>query len=186
MKINYVTGNQGKFKTAEFILKDFGVELEQKSLDITEIQAETIEEVALDKAKKAFNQVKEPLFISDSGWIISALKGFPGPYMKYINDWFEPKDFLNLMRDKEERKTTLRQAIVYIDNNQTKIFTFDSPGKILDRVTGNSGIPSDRVISLSKNGRSIAEEKEQTAGGFSLGGEERLWQDFGEWLKKNP
>lgn len=183
MKINYVTGNQGKFKTAEFMLKDFGVEVEQKPLDITEIQAETIEEVALDKAKKAFDQLKEPLFISDSGWIIPALKGFPGPYMKYINDWFEPEDFLNLMRGKKNRNITLRQVIVYIDNSQTKIFTFDSLGRILDKDTGNSGRPSDRIVTLSASGRSIAEEKEQTTGGFSLEGEEKLWQDFGNWLK---
>lgn len=184
MKINYVTGNQGKFKTAEFMLQSFGLELEQKPLDITEIQAETIEEVALDKAKKAFNQVKEPLFISDSGWTILALKGFPGPYMKYINDWFDPEDFLNLMKGKEQRDITLRQVIVFFDENQTKTFTFNSPGKILDKVTGSSGRSTDRIVSLSKSGRSIAEEKEQTVGGFFLEGEEKLWQDFGKWLKE--
>jgi len=115
MKVNYVTGNQGKFKTAEFMLQSFGIELEQKPLDII-----------------------------------------------------------------------LRQVIVYIDENQTKTFTFNSSGRILDKVTGNSGRPSDRVISLSKSGRSIAEEKEQTVGGFSLKGEEKLWQDFGEWLREKP
>lgn len=185
MKIFYATGNQGKFKTAEFMLQSFGVELEQKPLDITEIQAENVEEVALDKARKAFTQVQAPLFISDSGWIIPSLKGFPGPYMKYINDWFQPEDFLNLMKDKEDRKIILRQVIVYVDNNQTKTFIFDSPGRILDKVQGVSGRPSDRVITLSKGGRSIAEEKEQTTGGFSLEGEEELWQDFGNWLKEN-
>ena len=178
----YITGNKHKFETAKVFLQSKGIKISQRELEIAEIQSDSIEEVAEDKAKKAFEIIKEPLFVSDSGWDIPALKGFPGPYMKYINQWFEPEDFINLLKNYQNREIILKQALVYVDEGQTKIFTHNSRGIILSEVMGKSGVPSDRVISLSKNGLSIADEKDKK--GFSIEGEEKLWNDFSSWLKR--
>jgi XTP/dITP diphosphohydrolase len=181
MRLYYITGNKNKFATANKLLGPFDIEIEQKTLEIPEMQSDSIEDVAKDKAQKAFEIVKAPLFVNDSGWNISALKGFPGPYMKYINEWFEAEDFINLMKNYKNREVVLRQVIVYIDKNSMKIFSYDSAGKILDKPYSNGSIPSDRVISLSKDDFSIAEEKVKL--GFSVHGEETLWHDFANWLK---
>lgn len=98
----YATGNQGKINTAQKALSPYGVELEGTKLNIIEPQTDSIEEISLSKAKQAYKLVKKPIFVSDSGWYIIALKGFPGPFMTYINKWFDPQDFLNLMSDKKD------------------------------------------------------------------------------------
>ena len=78
MTLYYITGNISKFETARGFFGPLGVEIVQKKLDIIEIQSDSTEEIAVDKANKAFSKLKHALIINDSGWYISALNGFPG------------------------------------------------------------------------------------------------------------
>src|SRR5437660_334066 len=157
----YVTGNQSKFESAKNLMKSFGIEIEQCDLDIQEIQSDSAEEITINKAQKAFEILKKPLFVNDASWIIPALNGFPGPYMKYINSWFVPQDFINLMSGRENRQVILRDTIVYADENFTKTFSHDIHGTILEDAKGSDKHPSESIISLSPNGLSIAEENKK-------------------------
>ena len=49
-----------------------------------EIQGEP-EEIAVEKAKHAYNLVKSPLVVEDTSLGFTALNGLPGPYM-YITE----------------------------------------------------------------------------------------------------
>lgn len=181
MKISYVTGNPGKFENAQKFFTDYNIEVEQLTSKIEEIQSGDSLEIAIDKAKKAFDLENKPLFVNDATWIIPALKGFPGPFMKYINQWFEPVDFIHLMQDKEDRRIILRDSIVYISEEGHKIFIHDHEGWMLDEVASYEYThPTDVVISLSKNKKSIAEEKAN--GNFFIEDEDRVWKDFAQWL----
>ena len=53
MKIIYCTGNNFKLKLAKEILEPLGFEIEGKKLDIPEIQADSIQEVAKYSSKYA-------------------------------------------------------------------------------------------------------------------------------------
>lgn len=93
----YVTSNKEKIKTARKYFKLLGVELDIKPFDFVEIQG-SVEEVARDKARQAFNHFKQPLFVTDYSWSIPRLKGFPGVYMAQVNNWFSSEDFLKLVK----------------------------------------------------------------------------------------
>ena len=179
----YVTGNQSKFENAKNLMKSFGIEIEQDDLYIQEIQSDSAEEITTDKAQKAFEILKKPLFVNDASWIIPALNGFPGPYMKYINEWFVPQDFINLTSGRENRQVILRDTIVYADENFTKTFSHDIHGTILEEAKGSGKHPSESIISLSPNGLSIAEENKK--GSFFLESERKVWEEFANWLKKD-
>lgn len=179
--LNYVTGNQLKFLTARNNLQKHGIELEQKELEIPEIQAASTEQVALDKAARAFKLVKQPLLVSDHGWLVSALNGFPGPYMKYINTWFEPNDFLALMQNQQNREITLRQNLIYIDQDTTKSFTHDLKGYILREAKGSLGTNWDKVVCLTQDDKSIAESREESGKGSILLDEPEPWASFAKW-----
>jgi hypothetical protein len=63
------------------------------------------------------------------------------------------------MKDKKDRTIILRNTIVYIDKNNPHIFTNDYYGEILnEKYKGNYSYSLDAIVSLSKNGKSIAEE----------------------------
>ena len=58
MKIVYVTGNWAKVKSAKNILEPLGIEVENVKMDTTEIQADTVEEIAAHSAKEASEILK--------------------------------------------------------------------------------------------------------------------------------
>ena len=66
--------------------------------------------------------------VSDDTWDIPSLKGCPGAYMKSINYWFTPDDFLRLMKGVENREIILHQYIAYTDGSVTEVFKNDISG----------------------------------------------------------
>lgn len=75
-----VTSNEHKWREAQRIL---GRALERVSLDLPELQVATTREVALEKAKEAFAALKRPVIVEDAGVELTALGGFPGPFIKF-------------------------------------------------------------------------------------------------------
>lgn len=79
-ELTLVTGNENKWREAARIL---GRPLERVALELPELQAATSREVALEKARVAFTQLRRPLIVEDAGLELAALGGFPGPFIKY-------------------------------------------------------------------------------------------------------
>lgn len=182
MKLIFVTGNSTKYTFAQHKLDPFQIELVQRNLDLEEIQSDSIEKVAQHKAVQAYNELKKPLIVSDHGWFIPALNGFPGAYMKYVNEWFKPRDFLNLMEPYEDRRVILKQVICFTNGRETKLFVHEAEGKIL-RVSKGSGLTSStKIISYSEDGKSISEVNSET--GKSAVDDSVLWEELANWLKE--
>ncbi len=76
-KITYVTKNWAKLKSAQLILEPLGFEIDNIKIETTEIQADTVEEVAAHSAKEASEVLKCDVLKNDSGIVIEALGGFP-------------------------------------------------------------------------------------------------------------
>jgi non-canonical purine NTP pyrophosphatase (RdgB/HAM1 family) len=179
MNIFYVTGNKFKFKKAEETAKNFNLKLIQKSIDIQEIQSDSIEEIAKDKAKKAFRIVKKPLIVSDSGWSIPALNGFPGAYMHYVNNWFTARDFLNLMKNKKDQTIILNSVVCTIINGEIKIFKEKFKGLFIDKVEGE-GIASDKVVKMEGSDYTVAKNQNLGKKTFNMA---KIWNKVFNWLK---
>lgn len=139
MKINYVTGNSFKFSVAQKRLMDVDVELIQTDIETPEIQSTDVEEVAAYSAKFASEALNEAVVVTDTGYYFEALQGFPGPFIKYVNQWFSPEDFLRLMQSKENRKVTVRACLAYCQpNNDPKTFISEVSGTISDKAVKSS------------------------------------------------
>lgn len=119
--IIYITGNEKKLQNAAAFLSKYDLSLTNQKVDVQEIQADNAVDVAIKKARDAFEIVDEPLFINDASWHIPALNGFPGPYMRYVIGWFNSDDLLALMANKQDRTIILRDTIVYKDASQEKV-----------------------------------------------------------------
>lgn len=180
-RIFYITGNRYKFKNAKGYADKIGFDLVQKELRIKEIQSDSIENIVKDKAKQAFEVLKRPLIVSDSGWSIPSLKGFPGPYMHYINQWFKAEDFLNLMKRKKDKSIILEHIICAISSKGSKLFKQIIRGKFINHPKG-IGLSSDRVVVLGKSKHTIA----QTQGNNKESVDDtNLWEKAYQWLKIN-
>ncbi|MGF7229518.1 MAG: non-canonical purine NTP pyrophosphatase [Candidatus Saccharibacteria bacterium] len=179
-KLNFVTGNDIKFHLAEKICDTFDVSLEQVELDIPEIQSETGEPVARDKAQKAFDQLGTPLVVTDDSWVIPGLNGFPGPYMKSMNHWFTPEDWINLTAELEDREIILRQIAVYQDEHEQVLFAVDIKATLLKEVRGVSKFPHNTIISFDGGDHSFAELEVQ---GKTIDNHHTAWHELAAWLK---
>lgn len=77
--VNFITGNQNKLAEVRAILEPT-IEVQSQKLDLIEVQG-TLEEVTLDKVRRAAEQVEGPVLVEDTCLCFNALKGLPGPYM---------------------------------------------------------------------------------------------------------
>ncbi len=173
----FVTGNKHKISSAQLYLSRFNIAFEAKHLPITEIQSTSIEEIAQHKAREAFAQLKQPLIIKDDGWLITALNGFPGPYMRYINEWFTTDDFLNLLKHKNNKEVIFHEVVCYIDKNQTKTFSNKIVGKFLTKPQG-SAAPFMEISTFRKDNKTVAEANTEGIPEFD---QRTIWNEFAKW-----
>ncbi len=179
--LTFVTGNELKVRMAQAVLDDFKIKVEQKRLDITEIQADSGETVARDKAQKAFDILQQPLVVCDDSWLIPGLHGFPGPYMAAMQQWLTAEDWLRLTLPLADRRIILRQIAVYQDAEQQKCFAVDIEGLLLKEVRGDvTHNTHDPVISFDGGHHSAAEI--HAAGRAAAAHHATTWHQLGAWL----
>lgn len=143
MIIKFVTSNKGKVLALQNRLGNLA-DVEQMEIDLPEIQANNAREIAEEKARIAFEKIKKPLMVQDSSFHIEALGGFPGPYIKYINQTIGPEGILKLMADEKNRNCHFELALVYVDKSGN-LHTFENTNR-------TNGKVSEKIF-LDKNSR---------------------------------
>lgn len=186
--IYFVTSNPEKIQIAQTVCAEANLDVKPVSLEIDEIQGEDPEMIVRDKAERAYEKLGMPVVVSDDTWDISALRGFPGAYMKSINYWFTPEDFIRLMDGVEDRRITLHQYLAYTDGTITEVFRNDIEGQIINEVRGKSEKSPNMTVTVldSDNGKTIAEVFEQGTEAV-IARYKNLpdaWHGFVEWYKK--
>ena len=161
-KITFVTGNIHKFAEIMAIFNEKIPEIEvlQSTIEPTEIQADTLEEVAKVKANSVQQWVKPPYFIEDAGFFVDGdCHGFPGPYSHYVMDTIGHAGILKLLGEKKERKAHFESVIAYIDTYyQLRIFKGINEGYVAYEAHGTSGFGFDPIfISDETPNRTFAE-----------------------------
>ena len=143
----YVTGNELKFKVAIQVLQNSGICLERISLDTPEIQSKHVEEVAEWSAIWASRQLNKPVVVMDAGFYIEALHGFPGPFIRFVNEWFCADDYLHLLQGKSNRRVVIRDCLAYCHpNEKPTIFCQSHQAEIATHPGRPSGLPIEQVL----------------------------------------
>ena len=153
-EINFVTTNAGKFKVAETFLREAGLGedfvLKQFNISTPEIQPDsgTVEEVAATSAQWAAKQLNEPVVVADAGLSIKALDGFPGPYMKYVNETLRVENILDMLKNAADRSADFTDSLAYHDPKTgiTKTFLSITPGSIAAEPSVSEGSTIDRLF----------------------------------------
>ena len=120
----FVTGNEGKVERLRLALSLYcpstadacDVEVRGVDLEIQEIQADTVLEVATAKAEAAFERLGVPLVVHDCGLVVRALNDWPGPYTKDANYKLGTEGLMALLADVEDRAAGWDDVIAYVDD----------------------------------------------------------------------
>ncbi|MBZ9635186.1 non-canonical purine NTP pyrophosphatase [Clostridium sp. FP1] len=127
----YVTSNDIKFNVASKVFMNTEIVLLQKNLSTPEIQSKSVQEVAMYSASWASKQLNQPVIVTDAGFYIEALNGFPGPFIKFVNEWFSVDDYINLMQGKTNRTIIIQDCLAYCHpDEKSVVFTGSYRGKL--------------------------------------------------------
>jgi inosine triphosphate pyrophosphatase len=99
--LNFITGSAGKLRESRAILGDL-VDLQSEAVEIDEIQG-SIEEIAEDKCRRASIAIDGPALTEDTALEFRALKGLPGPYIKWFLGALDHEGLNNLLQPYEDK-----------------------------------------------------------------------------------
>lgn len=162
--IIFASGNKEKFGLAQAACKPHGIELIQRHSGVDEIQSEDLEHIILEKTGQVYEKFQRAVIVSDDSWSVPALNGFPGPYMKSVNHWLTAQNWLDLMRDHDDKRIILIEQLAYQDEDGCRLFRSDITGMFVTEARGNYGTMIHKVITLpGDDGLTLAEVYDQGA-----------------------
>ncbi len=144
-----VTTNKHKLEEFQSFLHP--IRIEQVHLELDEIQG-TAEEVVRGKVRQAFNRLKEPVLVDDTGLFIHAWKDLPGIYIRHFLDNVGNSGVHRMLLDFDEKGATATCFIGYADKTgNVRIFSGSIEGKIVaPRGSNNFGTKGWDAIFLPK------------------------------------
>jgi XTP/dITP diphosphohydrolase len=179
MNVAFITNNDLKFEIAKLELLGTNVELEMREVDVPDIQSDSIEDVISFKAKFAADVLEKPVCVLDSAYYITTLKGFPGPFIKYVNQWFTAEDFLNLMKGKDDRSVDIIECLACCEPGKKPMtFVCVVRGKIAEKAGLEGWSPINQVFIPEGYDTVLTEiPKDELSKFFNL-----PWKKFREYL----
>jgi len=149
----FITGNKEKFSEAKKKFSDLNIKIVQNNLGYPEIQADSLEDVALFGAEHIQKRFDYSFFLEDAGLFIDGLNGFPGVYSAYVFYKIGCSGILKLMSEHKgnDRKACFRSAIAFGEPNKKPLLFFgESHGIISKRPLGKHGFGYDPIF-IPKN-----------------------------------
>jgi XTP/dITP diphosphohydrolase len=183
----FATGNIHKFNEARSILTGLDIAVGMLRVKGTEIQSDSLREIAQASALDAFKRCGLPVIVEDAGLFIDALKGFPGPYAAYAYKTIGNKGLLKLLKGVENRKARFQSAIAYCDSEAKApvVFEGEAEGEITAeerRGSGKAGFGFDPIFKPNGSAKTFAEMTLEEKNGFSH--RAKAIRKFAEWYKK--
>lgn len=133
--ITFVTGNAKKLEELISILgSSFPRQIISQKVDLPELQGE-IDEICIKKCKEAVRHVKGPVIVEDTSLCFNALKGLPGPYIKWFLDKLGPDGLYTLLSGYEDKSAVAVCTFAYHtgkEDDEVKLFQGRTNGRIVD------------------------------------------------------
>ena len=129
-QITFASSNVSKFKEVEHFLVKFNIKVDLFRLEVREIQSDSLEEIATEKAVAAYEVIKEKLIVEDTGLFIHALRDFPGSYSSFVLRTIGNLGIMDLLSSKTDRSATFKTVIAFNNGASTRIFTEEVSGVI--------------------------------------------------------
>lgn len=131
----FVSSNRHKYVEAKEILAQFGIQLRFYKLSLTEIQSDSLSQIAIKKALDAFSKCKKPIIIEDDALLVKSLGGFPGPYSSYVFKTIGNRGVIKLI--KKDSSAEFYANIVYCDKKRKPLlFEGITKGRISNKIQG--------------------------------------------------
>lgn len=116
--ITFVTGNAKKLEELIAILgKSFPRQIISQKVDLPELQGE-IDDICIKKCKEAAKVVGGPVIVEDTCLCFNALKGLPGPYIKWFLEKLGPEGLHKLLSGYEDKSAVAVCTFAYYSGEE--------------------------------------------------------------------
>ncbi|MFL6475995.1 MAG: XTP/dITP diphosphatase [Nitrososphaera sp.] len=178
--MTFVSANQNKFLEIQSILSTQNISINFLHIQLVEIQSDSLDEIANEKAKAAFAKIRSPVLVEDDGLFIDSLGGFPGQYSSFVFRTIGNEGILKLLGGSTNRSACFRSLIAFCNGRTVSISDGRVNGRISERITeGGWGydpifIPDDIDLSFAELKKSKNEYSHR----------KRALEKFVEWYLK--
>jgi non-canonical purine NTP pyrophosphatase (RdgB/HAM1 family) len=148
-----VTGRPEKAVEA----RRLGFSVEQRELDLPELQALDPGDVVEAKASAAFELLRAPLVVEDSGLAIEAWGGFPGALVKWMEKSVGLDGIARMLDAFPSRAATAVCVVAYYDGIRLRTGRGEVRGTIAPVPRGSGGFGWDRLFIPEGASRTFAE-----------------------------
>ncbi|KAI9585874.1 inosine triphosphate pyrophosphatase [Glossina fuscipes] len=132
--ITFVTGNAKKLEELIAILgPNFPRKIVSQRIDLPELQGEILD-IAVKKCKKAALCVNGPVLVEDTSLCFNALRGLPGPYIKWFLEKLEPEGLHKLLSSWDDKSAQAICTLAFAESQQSEpqIFQGITEGVIVE------------------------------------------------------
>ncbi|WJX10889.1 hypothetical protein P8452_01559 [Trifolium repens] len=136
--VTFVTGNAKKLEEVRAILGQ-SIPFQSLKLDLPELQGEP-EDISKEKARLAAIQVNGPVLVEDTCLCYNALKGLPGPYIKWFLQKIGHEGLNNLLMAYDDKSAYALCVFSFAIGPNSEPITFS--GKTLGKIVPPRG-PND-------------------------------------------
>jgi len=154
VRLAVVTGNPNKAEEIGAFLEGT-VSVEHVSLECPEYRDDEVGPIAREKGRYAFEELRRPLIVDDTGFFVNALRGFPGPYAAYVLGTIGNAGLLRLLEGTDDRTAYFVTVVAFADESGVHLFEGRLEGEITTAPRGTGGFGYDPIFAV--HGRTLAE-----------------------------
>ncbi|MCY3410308.1 MAG: XTP/dITP diphosphatase [Candidatus Heimdallarchaeota archaeon] len=165
--MKFITSNEHKYTEVKQVFDLHGLEITHTKMKYVELQADSIEDIAMASAGQLATIISGDFIIEDAGLEIEALNGFPGPYSSYVFGTLGWEGILDLMKETGNRKASFRSVFVLHQDNQFHLFSSTCNGTINFDGIGTHGFGFDPIFVPEGSTKTFAEMSDEEKNTFS-------------------
>ena len=139
--LTYVTGNYGKYVSVKEKFEKENITIDYFKCDLDEPDINDIKYISKVKATEAYNELKKPVFVADSGFYIENYPNnpnYPGAFVKRSGISSNIEELLETMKDVENRKCYFLDCLTFYDGEEYHQFFGISKGTLSEKIKGEA------------------------------------------------
>lgn len=133
INLTYVTGNYGKYISVKEHFKNNNIDINYLNYDFEELDINDIEKISKKKAYDAYNILKSPCFVADTGFYIEDYPNnpnYPGALVKRSGISSNIDKLLLTMKDVKNRNCKFIDCLTFYDGDEYYTFYGESTGTL--------------------------------------------------------
>lgn len=187
MRINFVSGNEGKVRELSSIINKYlpNVELFQLNIDLPELQGNS-EYIVREKLKTALERscdLDGGVLVEDTSLLFNAYNGLPGPYIKYFLKAIKPEGLYKMVSTFDDHSAVAQSiyGLQFYKDEDPVLFVGRVDGEIVSP-RGDSNFGWDSCFQPKGFDKTYAEMNESVKNEISH--RSKSTKLMIEWLKK--